>query len=158
MLSIFCVTDLKPTTRVWQDKLTGKAYNSISFGTMQLPCFNLLHNIFYIQNGVNNLGKPKYIKKVPLNIYNLLSPAGLAYWIMGDGSRHNDGIHLSVYAYSEKECNLLISVLTIKFNLKCSLHRHVKGPRIYIDKASTIIVRDLVKPYMVSSMLYKLGL
>lgn len=77
---------------------------------------------------------------------------------MGDGSRQNEGIHLSVYSYSEIECELLISVLTNKFNLKCSLHRHVKGPRIYIDKASTIIVRDLVKPYMVPSMLYKLGL
>jgi LAGLIDADG DNA endonuclease family len=127
---------------------------------MQLPCFNFLHSLFYVNSGLNTLGKPKYLegKIVPINIYNLLTSAGLAFLIMGDGSRQNEGIHLSVYAYSEIECELLISVLTNKFNLKCSLHRHVKGPRIYIDKASTIIVRDLVKPYMVPSMLYKLGL
>lgn len=158
MLSNFCVQDLKPTTRVWHDKLTGNDYNSISFGTMQLPCFNLLHNMFYRKDGLNSLGKSKNIKIVPITIYDLLTSAGLAFWIMGDGSRQNEGIHLSVYAYSEIECELLLSVLSSKFNLKCSLHRHVKGPRIYIDKASTIIVRDLVKPYMVPSMLYKLGL
>lgn len=158
MLSVFCVHGLKPTTRVWQDKLTGKAYSSISFGTMQLPCFNLLHETFYTKDGLNTVGKPKYIKIVPLYIYNLLTSAGLAFWIMGDGSRQNEGIHLSVYACSEIECELLISVLTRKFNLKCSIHHHVKGPRLYIDKASTIIVRELVKPYMVPSMLYKLGL
>jgi len=52
----------------------------------------------------------------------LLIPTGLAYWIMGDGSMHNKGLHLSVYAFSSEELNLLIKVLEHKFGLYCSIH------------------------------------
>jgi hypothetical protein len=38
-----------------------------------------------------------------------------------------------------------------------SIHKHKKRPRIYVNKES-MPLRKLVKPYMVDSMLYKLGL
>jgi hypothetical protein len=51
-----------------------------------------------------------------------LTPVGLAHWIMGDGSRQNKGLHLSVYSFTIDEVNLLIKVLNIKFGVKCSIH------------------------------------
>jgi hypothetical protein len=54
---------------------------------------------------------------------------------MGDGSRHNLGLHLSVYAFTLDEVQLLINVLESKFGLKCSIHKlsSIGGkPRIYI--------------------------
>lgn len=80
---------------------------------------------------------------------------------MGDGSKQNQGIHLSVYGFSMTECDLLIQALTQKFGLNCTIHNTKSGPRIYIDAASTLIVRDLVRPYMVRPQLigaYKIGL
>lgn len=77
---------------------------------------------------------------------------------MGDGSKQNEGMHLSVYAFDKDECNLLIEALKYNFELNCTLHHHVSGYRIYIDKNSTTKVRNLVKPYIVPTMFYKLGL
>jgi len=57
------------------DKITGKIYKSIYFRTLALPCLNEYHDIFY---------KNK-IKTIPKNLGELLTPVGLAYWIMDDG-------------------------------------------------------------------------
>lgn len=125
---------------------------------MQLPCFNAIYSLFYTIVGTNTSGLSIYHKVVPTNIYDLLTPAGLAYWIMGDGSKQNNGITLSIYGFTTAECDLLIDALTQKFGVNCSVHQALQGPRIYIDAASTLIVRELVRPYMVPSKLYKLGL
>jgi hypothetical protein len=54
---------------------------------MDLPCFNSYKELFY------DLNK----KVVPENIYNMLTPRGLAFLIMDDGSRQGSGLHLSVF-------------------------------------------------------------
>jgi hypothetical protein len=36
----FCVDNYKPQSNIFSDKRTNKSYSSISFTTMQLPCFN----------------------------------------------------------------------------------------------------------------------
>jgi type VI protein secretion system component VasA len=54
---------------------------------------------------------------------------------MGDGSLHNKGLHLSVYAFTTEEVNLLIKVLEHKFGLHCSIHNLSSigdKPRIYV--------------------------
>ncbi len=58
---------------------------------------------------------------------------------MGDGSKHNEGLHLSVYSFSTSDVDLLISALTNNFKFSCSLHNTNKGARIYINKTSTNI-------------------
>ena len=39
-----------------------------------------------------------------------------------DGSRHGDGLHLSVYAFSNNDVDKLMFTLQDKFNFKCSIH------------------------------------
>ena len=46
-------------------------------------------------------------KIVPINIENLLTPRGLAYWIMDDGSLQNKGLHLNTYSFTSKEVLIL---------------------------------------------------
>jgi len=116
---------------------------------MQLPCFNVFKNLFYNLN----------VKIVPQNIYELLTPRGLAFWIMDDGSRQGDGLHISVYAFSNKDIDKLMFTLQNKFNLKCSIHyNRDKKPRIYIFKESMDNLKSLISPYFIKEMLYKLGL
>lgn len=116
---------------------------------MQLPCFNMFREIFYSSN----------VKIVPDNIYNLLTPRSLAFWIMDDGSRHGSGLHISIYAFTNADTEKLIFVLQNKFNFKCSIHYNKdKQPRIYIFKESMNTLITLVKPYFIKEMLYKLGL
>lgn len=65
----FCVHDYIPQLRTVRDNRTNKIYSAISFTTMQLPCFNTFKEMFYIDN----------VKRVPVNIYELLTPRGLAF-------------------------------------------------------------------------------
>ena len=105
--------------------------------------------MFYVSN----------IKIVPNNIYELLTPRGLAFWIMDDGGRHGSGLHISVYAFTNEDVDKLIFTLQDKFNLKCSIHYNRKNkPCIYIFKESMDNLVKLVKPYFINDMLYKLGL
>jgi hypothetical protein len=78
---------------------------------------------------------------------------------MDDGSRHGDGLHISIYAFSRNDTDKLMFVLEDKFNLRCSIHyNRDKKPRIYIFKESMDNLRRLVRPYFIKDMLYKLGL
>jgi hypothetical protein len=145
----FCVGGYTHYSKIFVDKRTNKSYSSISFTTMQLPCFNEYRDLFY------NLK----VKFVPENIYDLLTPRGLAYWIQDDGSRHGSGLHISVYAFTNEDVDKLMYTLQDKFNLKCSIHyNRDKKPRIYIFKESMENLISLVKPFFVKEMLYKLGL
>lgn len=145
----YFVKDYIIQNRTINDKRTKKTYNALAFTTMQLPCFNIFREMFYKLN----------IKVVPNNIYELLTPKGLAFWIMDDGSRHGDGLHISVYAFSNEDIDKLMFVLQDKFKLKCSIHyNRDQKPRIYIFKESLNDLIDLVRPYFIKEMLYKLGL
>lgn len=145
----FCAKDYITQTKISRDKRTNKIYSSISFTTMQLPCFNEFRQLFY----------PSYAKTVPNNVYELLTAKGLAFWIMDDGSKQGKGLHISVYAFSNKDVDKLMFVLQDKFNLKCSIHYNRDNkPRIFIFKESMENLITLVKPYFIPEMLYKLNL
>lgn len=158
MLAPYCTPGLIPYIKEWTDKRTLAIYSSTSFATMQLPAFNIYHSLFYKTVLDPETSKISYIKIVPTNIQDLLSPEGLAYWIMGDGSRQNDGMHLSIYAFTNAECTLLLNALTNKWSLNCTIHSTKSGPRIYVDGKSMNIVRELTKDHMDPLMYYKIGL
>jgi len=65
----FCVDNYIPQLKTVRDNRTKKLYSAISFTTMQLPCFNEFKDKFYVSN----------VKRVPYNIYELLTPRGLAF-------------------------------------------------------------------------------
>lgn len=73
----------------------------------------------------------------------------------------NGGITLCTDNYTLDEVNLLIKVLTEKYDLKCTIHLK-KGkldkvyPRIYIGKKSFDTLKPLIIPYVHKTFLYKL--
>jgi len=80
---------------------------------------------------------------------------------MDDGSLQNKGLHLSTYNFSYEEVILLKNTLENLFKpdflVKCSIHNHKKGYRIYIWEESMILVRNHISPYMHKDMLYKIN-
>lgn len=133
------------------DKRTNKVYSSVSFATLSLPCFNHYRSMFY--NSDN-------LKIVPINIENLLTPRGLAYWIMVDGSIQNKGLHLNTYSFTSKEVLILKKTLENMFGentLKCSIHKHKKGERIYVWEESMDRLRNHLSQFMIKDMLYKIN-
>jgi hypothetical protein len=73
------------------------------------------------------------VKKIPHNIYELLTSRGLAFLLMDDGSRHASGMHIGVYAFTNTDVDKLMFTLQNKFNIKCSIHynRDKKTPYLY---------------------------
>lgn len=137
--------------KVFSHKKTNMIYKSVNFATLTLPCFTYYRDMFYISK----------TKIIPLNIKSLLTPRGLAYWIMDDGSLQNKGLHLSVYAFTHDEVLLLKSALEEMFlpehSIKCSIHNHKKGYRLYIWEESMIKIKPYILPYMHKDMLYKIS-
>lgn len=112
-----------------------------------LPLCNFLV-LMYIENFFFYLSN---VKIVPYNIYGWLTPKGLAFWIMYDGSKHETGLHISVYAFSNSDVDKLMFTLQDKFNLKCSIHYNRENkPRIYLFKESMDHLITLVKPYFIN--------
>ena len=134
------------------NKMRGKTFFSLTFQTRSLPCFTDYYNRFYL-NGV---------KIVPLDIYHDINEISLAMWIEGDGShKSGGGLHLCTDSYTIQEVVLLMNVLLIKYNINSTIIQRDKTKaqyRISISKNSMDIVRNLVKPYTSTSMLYKIHL
>jgi hypothetical protein len=130
-----------------QARVKGLTYGVLSFSSRSLLCFTELHGVFYLSG----------IKVIPSNIFDLLTPVGLAFWSMDDGSKCSNGFHLNSDAFSLDDLHLLLNVLNVKFGLICSLHARGKGHRIYISAKSMTTFRALVTPHFHSSMLYKLS-
>lgn len=79
---------------------------------------------------------------------------------MGDGKLvYSGGLRLCTNSYTLKEVVLLMNVLIHRYGLICTIHK--SGPNrfiIFISKKSMERLRNIVKPYMVSSMFYKIHL
>lgn len=154
VLSSVC-TNSSPTP--WPNKeITGKDVTQFWFSSKRLPYFTLLHSFWYKQ--INNVS----IKVLPSNIEQILSPIGLAHWIMGDGYYYKGNVILCTDNFSEKEVLKLIEVLEIKFFLKASIRKRTNKNnvvwRISISKTSLADLKNLVLPYIITEMQYKLGI
>lgn len=76
---------------------------------------------------------------------------------MDDGSRQNEGLHLSIYAFNNEDTDRLM--YTLQNKLKCSIHfNRDNKSRIYIYKESLKDLVELTKPYFIEEMYYKLGI
>lgn len=160
---------------------TSELYHRISLTTKVSPLFEFYHKLFYVNlsnltdtatnlDSINDLKantnknvkniKNKYIKIIPSNIEELLTPVVLAFFICGDGNYHKTKqiIRLCTNSYSKKEVELLAKALYNKFNLESRLE-HVRNNQyiLIIRKSQLPIIQNLVKDHIHPSMLYRIG-
>ena len=97
-------------------------------------------------------------KIVPREIASLLEPIGLAIWFMDDGTYHSSsGYLINTQNFTHSECLLLRDALAEKFGIiHTTMHRDHNGWRLYIRSAATKRFREIVKPFMLASLMYKL--
>lgn len=93
----------------------------------------------------------------------MLTPVGLAHWIMGDGYFQYNAVIICTDNFSLNEVNKLIEVLYKNFGL-LSERKTRRNPnrnvvwRIKIKLESMEKLKELVIPYFIPEMLYKLGI
>jgi hypothetical protein len=138
-------------------KTTGKEATQYWFSSLTLPILGDLHSIWYKDV------EGKYVKILPDSIESILSPIGIAHWIQGDGYWSEGTVLLCTDNFTEEETKRLINLLENKFELKAGLKRRIKENReicyrIRFHISSINNLRNLVSPYIIPEMLYKLGL
>lgn len=132
----------------------GTTNTSWYFNTVTLPIFYQFAKLFYVRTE----GTKLVTKVIPSNIASMLTPRALAYWIMDDGFyTKRGGVTLCTDSFSSEEVLLLKSAIEVNFNLACSLHKKPKGQRIYISGRDHSKLVKLLGPYMIPSMIYKIG-
>lgn len=119
------------------------------FHTWTYTSFNFIHDLFYTENQV---------KRVPANIAEYLSPLALAIWIMDDGAKVSKGLKFCTNSYTYSDCLLLVEVLYLNFKLKATVQSAGVPNQyvLYIWKESMPLLREIVLPYMIREMKYKI--
>ena len=79
---------------------------------------------------------------------------------MGDGQALHHGLIICTNNFSIQDVVRLMNVLMIRYRLECTIHLKKRNQKveymIYIRQNSMSLLRTIVKPYLCSSMLYKL--
>ena len=150
-LKSFVFTEPKLSYRY---KENGQKYaKSWWFRTVRHPTLTEIYNNFYTGEGYRT-GK----KIIPLDINQSLDPLALAIWIMDDGSYQKGRIDISTYSFSLKEINLLCDCLEKRFEVKSRFYKDRNiGYRIYLNKKETDKLIKTIYPYIIDSMMYKIG-
>jgi len=126
----------------------GKLRKIVRFTTWTYTSFNWIRELWYKE------GK----KCVPYCIHEYLTPLALAIWIMDDGGKVSKGLKLSTNSFTYSEWIMLVDVLDKNFNLKASVQsagskdQYIK----YIWKESMDLLREIVDPYIIPEMKYKI--
>jgi hypothetical protein len=125
-----------------------------AFNTYTFTSFNWLHSMFYIPD---LSGAGLFIKVVPRNIGDYLTPLALAVWFMDDGNKTSYGFKLCTNCFEYSEVQFLCSVLHDLYQLKCSVHSGGVnlGYVVYISADSVSRFTEIVKPHVLPCFYYK---
>jgi hypothetical protein len=82
---------------------------------------------------------------------------------MGDGFLHGGGVVICTDCVSFEEVNMLVDTLSTNFGLDAKVINRTSSPgtkcwRIRIGASSIKELRNIILPFMIPEMLYKLGL
>lgn len=94
---------------------------------------------------------------VPAQIGDWLTPEGMAYWLMDDGSSHESTLSLSTNRYAKADCQRLRAVLK-DYGITTRL-QHEKAKDLWsirMGRQAAETFSALVRPYVIPSMRYKL--
>lgn len=126
----------------------GKVRKVCRLHTWTYTSFNFIREQWYIENR----------KCVPNNIDKYLTPLALAIWIMDDGTKSSKGLKFSTNSFTYDECLLLTNVLYNNFNIKATVQSAGAKDQyvVYVWKESMSILYNIVQPYIIPEMKYKI--
>jgi hypothetical protein len=126
------------------ERSTNEGRTAYRFFTRQHKELSILYKKFYENNR----------KIIPDDL--VLDPVSLSIWYMDDGSRSRDSdIYLNTQQFSINDQKRLLNKLRL-IGINARLNKDKKYFRIRILKESIEVLMNLIKPYMIDSMKYKL--
>ena len=137
------MTSYNKPKKATPDKRTGKVYETYQFGTVCHPNFTEIHAHLY----------PNGKKVVSKEILEWFDARSLAVLLMDDG--HNDGYtyNIATCAFTEEDLEKFQKFLEEKFGITTTVHGN---NMLYVPAKSRDLFTNLVKPWVLPSMQYKL--
>lgn len=133
------------------NKDTNKNYFSRTFITTTHPEFTKFHKFFY------HGGK----KIVDDRILRMVTPFGLAIWIMDDGHYNKLGKYIELYTmgFSFKEHLFMQRWFKRRYRISPGIKHHKQADRYYLrfSSADTENLVNITRPYIIQSMRRKIG-
>ena len=129
----------------------GSRSENIVFQTVSHSAFRFYAQQFYAS------GK----KQVPRLVHRWLTPVSMAYWFMDDGSiksKESKAVLFNTQGFINTEVVRLVQILQDKFGLEASVRKQKEGCQIYISGNSYEKFVELVSPFIIAEMRYKLPL
>lgn len=163
VLKNFCSDDHEPVyDEIFVDR-TQQTYKRMYFNTKVADDFRHYGNLFYtLENQSQTM-----IKDVPKNIKQLLTPRAVAYWYMDDGSikelGRGNAMRICTESFSLEGVQRLKNALKELYNVehtslnKKTNNQKVVGYRLAIREKSASDFRNLIEPYLVPCMKYKVS-
>lgn len=140
----------EPKLRIVKNMTNNKLYSKYYFNTLSSGKLRFFAHQFY-QN------KKKVVPKL---IHRWLTPLALAVWFMDDGSKKSNkhkALILNTQSFNKIDLKRLQNALLKNFSLKTKLRKQKEGKQIYILSESADKFKSIVRPYIISSMNYKLN-
>lgn len=101
------------------------------------------------------------VKQIPKNLDIFMTPLALAVWIMDDGNL-NSGVNMRIatmgFSYDDhlELQSLLKRVFDIKSKIMFFKYKEKTYNQITINKANTQKLSNIIRPYVIDSMMYKI--
>ena len=139
---------LKEPRRVkaWHDPKRDKDHFSWYFHTKTVPEFGEIHHYFYRNK----------IKILPSHIFDFLNQRALAIWFMDDGSNIGSGLTISTHCFKFADQKRIVAFLKEKYGISTSIIKDRKKFKIYIGKHEAKNFIEIVRPFIIPSMEYKI--
>ena len=118
---------------------------SYYFRTVSHPAFDRLRQQFYV-------GRRKIL---PAGLEQWITPLVFSVWLMDDGARDKGQLRLNTQSFSRQENQQLLRILEATLGITATLNRDKNSFRLRISAVSMPCIRQLTKPYILSSMQYK---
>ena len=113
------------------------------FVTRSLPQLTPYYRLFY------GTGR----KRIP---ELTLSELSLAVWFMDDGCRSRNAVYLNTQQFDEQSQQVMLELLREQWGLEATLNRDKSYHRIRISVAATRRLAQLIEPYLLPELRYKL--
>ena len=114
------------------------------FTTRSLPVLTKIYRRFYYSGR----------KIIPDDL--VIHPLSLAVWFMDDGCKSYRAIYLNTQKFSVAEQNNLVALLNQQFGIKATLNKDKQYWRMRIKMESAMRFMNIITPFIIPSMKYKL--
>lgn len=159
LLKNYCKT-APSFSSVW-DERTQKNQGRWFFNTLTTTDFYHIAHLFYKFDQKTK----KWKKRVPVTIEKYLTPRAIAYWYMDDGAlkwlNHSNAMRICTDSFTLNDVNRLRRILFEKYKISTnvSTYNKISGPiyRIEIPERSAAAFRDLILPYLLDCMKYRVS-